>query len=69
MLKKTLLMFSITMISVHSFAYDARSCQIKKEKLIEQLHYAKKYNNTHRIEGLNRALARLNQQCAQYVKK
>lgn len=69
MLKWTLLTVTVALISVQSFAYDAKSCQIKKEKLVEQLQYAKKYNNTHRIEGLNKAIARLDQDCAKYVKK
>ncbi|ENV33464.1 hypothetical protein F960_02497 [Acinetobacter gerneri DSM 14967 = CIP 107464 = MTCC 9824] len=69
MFTRILLTLSVALISVNSFAYDAHSCKIKREKLVQQLHYAKQYNNTQRIKGLERALARLDQKCAVYVAK
>ena len=69
MLKKIVLSVSMFAFSVNAFAYDAKSCQIKKAKLTEQLQYAKKYNNTNRINGLKHALANLEQKCAQYIQK
>ena len=65
MLFKSLLITSISLISFQAFALDYKSCQIKKEKLQQQIAYAKKYNNTNRIKGLEKALARIGQQCAQ----
>ncbi len=38
-------------------------CEIKKQKIETQIEYAKKYNNTHQIEGLQRALDNVNTYC------
>lgn len=38
-------------------------CQIKKEKIAEQIEYAKKYNNPHRLAGLERALRNVEANC------
>ena len=65
MLFKSLLITSISLISFQAFALDYKSCQKKKKKLQQQIVYAKKYNNTNRIKGLEKALARVGQQCAQ----
>ena len=69
MLIKSLLLIAVSLFSVQAFADDARSCEIKKQKLEQQLVYAKKYNNTYRIRGLERAIANVNMKCARYVKK
>lgn len=65
MLFKSLLITSLSLFSIQAFAYDYTSCQIKKEKLQQQIAYAKKHNNAHRVKGLEKALARVGQQCAQ----
>ena len=65
MLFKSLLITSISLISFQAFALDYKSNKNKKEKLQQQIVYAKKYNNTNRIKGLEKALARVGQQCAQ----
>lgn len=65
MIFKSLFILSISLISFQAFAYDYKSCQIKKEKLQQRIAYAKKHNNTYRVKGLEKALARIGQQCAQ----
>ena len=69
MLYRILFWFVLITFSVSTFAYDAKSCEIKKEKLTEQMQYAKKYNNTYRINGLKRALDNLEKKCAKYSKQ
>lgn len=39
------------------------SCDIKKSKIQEQLSYAKAHGNTHRVQGLERALQNVNTYC------
>ncbi|MFC6053759.1 hypothetical protein A6M14_00105 [Acinetobacter sp. Ac_877] len=65
MLFKSLFILSFSLISFQAFAHDYKSCQIKKEKLQQQIAHAKKHNNAHRVKGLEKALARVGQQCAQ----
>ncbi|MBC3997065.1 DUF1090 domain-containing protein [Morganella morganii] len=38
-------------------------CDIKKSKIQEQLSYAKAHGNTHRVQGLERALQNVNTYC------
>lgn len=38
-------------------------CDIKKSKIQEQLSYAKVHGNTHRVQGLERALQNVNTYC------
>lgn len=38
-------------------------CDIKKSKIQEQLRYAKAHGNTHRVQGLERALQNVNTYC------
>lgn len=38
-------------------------CDIKKSKIQEQLSYAKAHGNTHRMQGLERALQNVNTYC------
>lgn len=38
-------------------------CDIKKSKIQEQLSYAKAHGNTHRVQGLERALQKVNTYC------
>uniref|UniRef100_UPI001C5500DC DUF1090 family protein n=2 Tax=Acinetobacter TaxID=469 RepID=UPI001C5500DC len=66
MLLRSIILIGASLISIQSFAYDARSCEIKKQKLAQQMTYAKKYNNTHRIRGLERAMAKVDRKCAIY---
>ena len=40
-----------------SLSLASPNCAIKEQKLREQLDYATRYGNVHRVEGLNRALA------------
>jgi len=67
MLVRSLLLLSTFLFSIQAFAYDAKSCEIKKDKLEDQLVYAKKNNNSYRIRSLERALANLKTKCAPYV--
>lgn len=46
-----------------SLSLAAPNCAIKEQKLREQLEYATRYGNVHRIEGLNRALANVRTYC------
>jgi multidrug resistance efflux pump len=46
-----------------SLSLAAPNCAIKEQKLREQLDYATRYGNVHRIEGLNRALANVQTYC------
>lgn len=64
MLLKSLLIISISIVSFQTFAQSYNSCQLKKEKLQQQITYAKKHNNANRVKGLEKALARVGQQCA-----
>ena len=64
MLFKSFLIVSLSLFSIHTFAHDYNSCQNKKLKLQQQLEYAKKHNNQNRIRSLEKALARVGQQCA-----
>lgn len=64
MLLKSLLIISISIVSFQTFAQSYNSCQLKKEKLQQQISYAKKHNNANRVKGLEKALARVGQQCA-----
>ncbi len=41
-------------------------CDIKKSKIQEQLSYAKAHGNTHRVQGLERALQNVNTYCTPY---
>lgn len=63
MLKRTLFLITISAFSIQAFAYDAKTCEIKKQKIQEQLVYAKQFNNPHRVRGLERALANLERKC------
>lgn len=38
-------------------------CDIKKSKIQEQISYAKAHGNTHRVQGLERALQNVNTYC------
>ncbi|TCM71058.1 uncharacterized protein DUF1090 [Acinetobacter calcoaceticus] len=69
MLIRALLLLSVSLFSVQCFAYDAKSCQIKKQKLQQQLEYAKKYNNSYRVRGLERAIADVDRKCAPILKQ
>lgn len=64
MLLKSLLIISISIVSFQTFAQSYNSCQLKKEKLQQQITYAKKHNNANRVKGLEKVLARVGQQCA-----
>lgn len=64
MLLKSLLIISILLVSFQVFAHNYKSCQIKKEKLQQRLAYAKKHNKINRVKGLEKAIARVGQQCA-----
>lgn len=46
-----------------SLSLAAPNCAIKEQKLREQLEYATRYGNVHRVEGLNRALANVQTYC------
>ncbi|QBH96568.1 DUF1090 domain-containing protein [Limnobaculum zhutongyuii] len=39
-------------------------CAIKEEKINQQIEYAKKYNNPHRLAGLERALSNVKAHCS-----
>ena len=64
MFLKSLFIISISLVSFQTFAQSYQSCQLKKEKLQQQIAYAKKHNNANRVKGLEKALARVGQQCA-----
>lgn len=63
MLIRSFAIVAISMLSVQAFAYDEKTCQIKKQKIQEQLVYAKKHNNSYRVRGLERALANVERKC------
>lgn len=46
-----------------SLSLASPDCAIKEQKLREQLDYATRYGNVHRVEGLNRALANVQTYC------
>ncbi|AKJ42432.1 DUF1090 domain-containing protein [Pragia fontium] len=66
MLKKLCLIVPL-IISPTVFAGNAYSgkdyCQIKKEKILQQMEYAKQYNNMNRLAGLERALSNVEAHC------
>ena len=63
MLLRSLCLVAMSALSIQAFAYDAKTCEIKKQKIQEQLVYAKKYSNTFRIRGLERALVKVERKC------
>lgn len=63
MLIRSFAIVAISMLSIPAFAYDEKTCQIKKQKIQEQLVYAKKHNNSYRVRGLERALANVDRKC------
>lgn len=64
MLLRSFVIVAISMLSIQAFAYDEKTCQIKKQKIQQQLVYAKKHNNSYRVRGLERALAKVERKCA-----
>jgi hypothetical protein len=39
-------------------------CEARKEAIQRQMHYAKKYENTHEMAGLERALSEVTRNCS-----
>ena len=66
MLKRTCLIATM-IISPAVLAGNSTSgkdyCAIKKEKIQQQIEYAKQYNNPHRVAGLQRALSNVETYC------
>ncbi|EPS4549373.1 DUF1090 domain-containing protein [Morganella morganii subsp. morganii] len=55
---------SLGALLVSTSALSAQNgCDIKKSKIQEQLSYAKAHGNTHRVQGLERALQNVNTYC------
>ena len=69
MIKKTLLAISIAFMSVHSFAYDNEVCKNQRQSIEKQIVDAKRYNNQRRLQGLEKALERVNKVCSKQMKK
>ncbi|EII5453542.1 DUF1090 family protein [Salmonella enterica] len=61
-MKYIIFLFSMSFLSFNSIA-GYNSCEIKIDKIKEQIEYAKRYGNINRLEGLTRALARVNRYC------
>lgn len=66
MLKIILLITGLT-ISPFLFSsdqyYGKDYCEIKKQRILTQLEYARQYGNSHRAMGLNRALSNIENHC------
>ncbi|MGJ7262447.1 DUF1090 domain-containing protein [Morganella morganii] len=55
---------ALSALLVSTSALSAQNgCDIKKSKIQEQLSYAKAHGNTHRVQGLERALQNVNTYC------
>lgn len=55
----------IFILSIFTYAFLQADCNIKLQKLQNELEYAKKYSNMHRIEGLNKAIANIKARCSE----
>lgn len=56
------ILFSLSIFSAQA-GYNRYGCEIKKQKIQQQLQYAERYGNHYRIAGLKRALERVNYRC------
>ncbi|WP_455814118.1 DUF1090 family protein [Pseudomonas graminis] len=56
------ILFSLSVFSAHA-GYNRYGCEIKKQKIQQQLQYADRYGNHYRIAGLKRALEKVNYRC------
>lgn len=66
MINKTLSFATVSfllVISSTTYAAQLTGCSAKKNELETQITYAKKYDNTHRIQGLEKALEEINENC------
>lgn len=66
MLKKICLVATliISPAALAGNSYDGKDyCAIKKEKIQQQIEYAKQYNNPNRVAGLERALSNVEAHC------
>ncbi|EPL8093502.1 MULTISPECIES: DUF1090 domain-containing protein [Morganella] len=64
MTRFTTTVLALATLLVSTSALSAQNgCDIKKSKIQEQLSYAKAHGNTHRVQGLERALQNVNTYC------
>ncbi|MEW5561937.1 DUF1090 family protein [Enterobacter asburiae] len=64
---KNIIYLILVLVAVPSFFTEAvaktQNCEQRKEAIRRQMSYAKKYNNTYEIAGLERALSEVKQNC------
>lgn len=58
----TILMI-IFLLSTTVQATEITGCAVKKQEIKTQISYAKEYNNTYQLKGLQKALAEVNDNC------
>ncbi|WP_232597077.1 DUF1090 domain-containing protein [Photobacterium phosphoreum] len=57
------IMMTIFLLSTTVQATEITGCAVKKQEIKTQISYAKEYNNTDQLKGLQKALAEVNDNC------
>lgn len=57
------ILLTILLLSTTVRATEITGCAVKKQEIKIQISYAKEYNNTHQLKGLQKALAEVNFHC------
>lgn len=58
------ILFSLSIFSAQA-GYNRYGCEIKKQKIQQQLQYAEMYGNHYRVAGLKRALEKVKYRCGE----
>ncbi|EHC7479265.1 DUF1090 domain-containing protein [Salmonella enterica] len=53
----------VLLLSIQSYATPPVGCAAKKQEVENQITYAREYNNTHQIAGLQKALREIEEHC------
>ncbi|WP_283598756.1 DUF1090 domain-containing protein [Photobacterium phosphoreum] len=57
------ILMTIFLLSTTVQATEITGCAVKKQEIKTQISYAKEYNNTYQLKGLQKALAEVNDNC------
>lgn len=58
------IIFGISLLTVGTFSYAGSLCQQKEQSILKEINYARKYDNQHRVDGLQQALNEVRTNCS-----